>query len=176
MSPQVVLILGCLALVAFVQGAAAIQTIDCYPGFVQNISPKDMGGLQTVYVYNGSLILLDGSPWRDAVTGKVPPVGWPGSSIANVTNGSHFLKISLNGYQDFEANVNICKQGITEVNVRQVPLVSTPALPGANPTVSPSAATGTVPLKATTKAPGFAFIIALSAIAAVCTLRKDSFR
>lgn len=175
MSHKVVLILACLTLVASVQGAAAIQTFDCYPGYVQNISPKDMGGLQTVYVYNGSLIQVDGSPWRDAVTGNVPPVGWPGSSTANVSNGSHHLTISLQGFEDFEANVNICKQGITEVIVRQVPVVFMTAQPGANTQVFPSAAAGTVPLTATTKAPGFAGIIALSAIAALCILRKDSF-
>jgi len=175
MSHRVVLILACLTLVASVQGAAAVQTFDCYPGYVQNISPKDMGGLQTVYVYNGSLIQVDGSPWRDAVTGNVPPVGWPGSSTANVTNGSHHLTISLQGFEDFEANVNICKQGITEVIVRQVPVASTTAQPGANTQVFPSAAAGTVPLTATTKAPGFALITALSAIAAICIVRKDSF-
>ena len=175
MNHTVVLFLACLTLVASVQGAAAMQTFDCYPGYVQNISPKDMGGLQTVYVYNGSLIQVDGSPWRDAVTGDVPPVGWPGSSTANVTNGSHLLTISLQGFEDFEAHVNICKQGITEVIVRQVSVASTTTLPGANRTISPSAAAGTVPLTATTKAPGFELITALSAIAAICIVRRDSF-
>jgi len=175
MNHRVVLILACLTLVASVQGAPAMQTFDCYPGAVQNISPQDMGGLQTVYVYNGSLIQVDGSPWRDAVTGNVPPVGYPGMSTANVTKGSHLLTISLQGYQDFEAHVNICEHGITEVIVRQVSVTSTTAQPGANPRVSPSAATGTVPLTATTKVPGFALITALSAIAAICIVRKDSF-
>jgi hypothetical protein len=175
MNHKILLILAFLSLILFIQGAAAIQTYDCYPGFVQNISPKDMGGLQTVYVYNGSLIQLDGAPWRDAVTGKVPPVGWPGSSTGNVTNGSHTLKISLKGFEDFEATVNICKQGITEVDVHQVSLESTTALPGANPRVSSSGAARTVPLPATTKAPGFECIIALMAIAAICIVRKDSF-
>jgi hypothetical protein len=171
MNHKILPILAFLSLVLFVQGASAIQTFDCYPGYVQNISPQDMGGLQTVYVYNGSVIQLDGAPWRDAVTGKVPPVGWPGSSTANVTNGSHSLKISLKGFEDFEATVNICKQGITEVNVRQVSLESTTALPGANT----SGAARTVPLPAPTKAPGFELSIALMAIAALCIVRKDSF-
>jgi len=175
MNYTILLILAFLFLVTAAQGAAAVQTIDCYAGYVQNISPKDMGGLQTVYVYNGSLIQLDGEPWRDAVTGKVPPVGWPGSSTANATNGSHSLKISLEGFEDFEATVNICKQGITEVIVRQVPVASTPAVPGANPRVSPSGTVRTVPLTATTQAPGFELIAALSAIAAICIVRKDSF-
>ena len=175
MDHTVLLILACLTLVASVQGAAVMQTFDCYPGAVQNISPATMGGLQTVYVFNGSLIKLDGSPWRDAVTGTVPPVGYPGMSTANVTKGSHLLTISLQGFENFEATVNICEHGITQVTVRQVSVASTTALPGANRTISPSAAAGTVPLTATTKAPGFALITALSAIAAICIVRKDSF-
>jgi hypothetical protein len=175
MDHTVLLILACITLVASVQGAAAMQTFDCYPGAVQNISPDTMGGLQTVYVFNGSLIKLDGSPWRDAVTGTVPPVGYPGMSTGNVTRGSHLLSISLQGYEDFEAKVSICEHGITQVNVRQVSLASTTAQPGATPPVSPSAAAGTVPVPAPTKAPGFAGIIALSSIAALCFLRKDSF-
>ena len=176
MNYKVVLILACLILVALVQGAVAIQTFDCQTGVAQNISPKDMGELQTVSVYGGSFTQLDGSEWRDAVTGHVPPVGFPGMSIANVTKGSHLLKISLKGYQDFEANVNICEQGVTEVIVRQVSVESTSALPAANPKVFPSAAAGTVPLTATTKAPGFELITAISAIATIYILRKDSFR
>ena len=176
MNQKVVLILACLTLIALVQSTAAIQTFDCYPNYSQNISPKDMGGLQTVYVFNGSFIQLDGVPWQDAVTGKVPPVGWPGSSTANVTNGSHSLKISLKGFHDFEATVNICKQGITEVKVHQVSLESTTALPDANPKGSPSVATTTVPIKATTKAPGFDLIIAISAVATIFIIKKDSFR
>ena len=175
MNLQVVLILACLTLVASVQGAPVMQTFDCYPGAVQNISPNTMGGLQTVYVFNGSLIKLDGSPWRDAVTGTVPPVGYPGMSTGNVTKGPHLLTISLKGYEDYEATVTICEHGITQVNVRQVSLASTTAQPGAPPPVSPSAAAGTVPVPAPTKAPGFAAIIALSAIAALCIVRKDSF-
>jgi len=176
MNHKVVMILAFLSLVALVQGVAAIQTFDCQSGVVQNISPKDMGGLQTFAVYNGSLIQLDGSQWRDAVTGDVPPVGFPGTSIANVTKGSHLLKISLKGYQDFEANVNICEKSITKVIVRQVSVESTTALPGANPKVFPSAAAGTVPLTATKKAPGFELITAILAIGTIYILRKDSFR
>jgi hypothetical protein len=176
MDHKILPILAFLSLVLFVQGVSAIQTFDCYPGYVQNISPKDMGGLQTVYVYNGSVILVDGAPWRDAVTGKVPPVGWPGSSTGNVTNGSHSLKISLKGFHDFEATVNICKQGITEVKVHQVSLESTTALPDANPKGSPSVAATTVPFKATTKASGFDLIIAISAVATIFIIGKDSFR
>jgi hypothetical protein len=95
-------------------------------------------------------------------------------STANVTKGSHLLTISLQGYENFEATVNICEHGITQVNVRQVPVASTTAQTGATPPLSPSAAAGTVPVPAPTKAPGFEGIIALAAIAALCIVRKDS--
>ena len=113
-----------------------------------------MGGLQTVYVFNGSFIQLDGLPWRDTVTGKVP-VRWPGSSTANVTNGSHSLKISLKGFHDFEATVNICKQGTTEVKVHQVSLESTTALPNANPNGSPISCSHNSSIKGNNKSSGF---------------------
>ncbi len=121
-----------------------------------------MGGLQTYSVFTGSLIQLDGSPWRDAVTGDIPPVSFPGISTGNVTKGSHHLKISLPGFQDFEGDVNICEHGLTEVMVQQ-----------ASVNVSPSAVAGTVP--ATTNVPGFEFIAALLTIGITCVLRNHSF-
>ena len=174
MNNKVALILACLTLVATVQAVAAIQTFDCKPGEVQNISPQGMGELQTITVSSGSLIQVDGVQWRDAVTGNVPPVGFPGISSANVTKGLHNLKISLTGYQDFEAQVNICEQGVTEVMVHQVAVGSTTTVPGTNSQVFPTGATKTVPVPSTTKAPGFELIAAITAIASLFLLGKWS--
>jgi hypothetical protein len=174
MNRNVVLILAFFTLVATAQAAESIQNYDCNPGVIQNISPEGMGALQTIGVYYGSSIQLDDAQWRDAVTGDVPPVSFPGMSAANVTSGPHLLKISLKGFEDFTATVNICEHGLTEVTVQQVSIDSAPAVSGTHSPAFPPAATGTVPVPGTTQAPGFILITAITAIAAICILRKDS--
>lgn len=174
MNHRVVLILACLTLVATVQAAVSMQNFYCNPG-VQNISPKGMGQLDTIEVFEGSLIQLDGAQWRDAVTGEIPAVSFPGESVANVTRGSHILRVSLNDYQDFVANVTICDQGITEVNVQQVPVKAPKVVSGADTPGFLPPATGTVPVPATPKAPGFELVTAIMGLSVICMLRKEPF-
>jgi len=174
MNHTVVLILACLTLVASVQAAAPMQNFNCNPG-VQNISPKGMGQLDTIEVFEGSLIqfgwcTMAGCGDRRYSTGLVS-----GRVCSKCNQGSHILKVSLNDYQDFVANVTICDQGITEVNVQQVPAKAPKVVSGSDtPGFLPSA-TGTVPVPATTKAPGFELVTVIMGLSVICILRKGPF-
>jgi hypothetical protein len=94
-------------------------------------TPSGMGMLNVDSFPAGSSVNVDGAVWtrKQCIAGYPPvcipiPVKTPGSG--QLDTGSHSVKISMTGYQDYVGNINICSQKNTYVNISLVPVTPVP--------------------------------------------------